>query len=163
YFEWHRALPAIANGATILTEPSDNTDPLRPGIEFVEAPTADLSAYLLALLANEDRRRGIARAAEARLRRDNHFLRRRACLHERLAQRRRSQVGTVRATSRSHAHVMVMERVRAHLEPRSGSRMPVAPQLDDGAILRFALKRSLLQQRQLLNLTAGRGVHASDG
>jgi len=97
------------------------------------------------------------------MRRDDRFLRALECIHERLAQLRRSHVGTVRATSRSHEHVMVMERVRTHLDPRSGSRMPVAPQLDDGAILRFALKRSLLQQRQLLNLTAGRGGRTADG
>ena len=36
--------------------------------------------------------------------------------------------------------------------------MPIVPMLDDTAQVRFALKRTLLQQRQMLNIMAGKGV-----
>jgi hypothetical protein len=154
YFEWHRALPAVANGAVILTEPSEDTKPLRHGLHIVEAPTADLSAYLVGLLSDEDKRRSIAQAARSLLRADTSFAR---GLEQTLARLRSLQpttADTVPATARSHGHVVVMERVRRHLQPRSGSAVPMVPPLDEQDRVRFALKRSLLQQRQLINLVA---------
>jgi hypothetical protein len=156
YFEWHRALPAVANGAVIVTEPSEDSSPLRHGLEIIEAATADLAGYLVGLLGNEDRRRSIADAAVSRLRADDSFpkaLKRMLALWQHLPV---APVGPGSAAARSHAHVMVMERVKRHLQPRSGSVIPIVPPLDEGSRVRFALKRSLLQQRQVLNLVAGR-------
>jgi hypothetical protein len=161
YFEWHRALPAVANGAVILTEPSGDSAPLRPGLEIVEAPTADLAGYLVGLLGNEDRRRSIADAAVSRLHADDSFPRALEQVLGRLRELSLSPVGPGSAAPRSRAHVMVMERVRRHLQPRSGSVIPDLPPLDDGARVRFALKRSLLQQRQMLNLVAERAARSS--
>ena len=156
YFEWHRALPAVANGAVILTEPSEDSAPLRHGVELVEAPTADLAGYLVGLLTNEDRRRAIADAAQSRLRADDSFPTALAHIVGRLQDRPLSAVVAGRATARTHTHVVVMERVRRHLQPRFGSAIPIVAPPDDTARVRFALKRTLLQQRQVLNLVTGR-------
>ena len=158
YFEWHRALPAIANGAVILSEPSEDAAPLRPGVEFVSAATADLGSYLVGLLNNEDARESIARAAFDTLSADDSFARALERVLDRMGGRPLAPVGPASAAPRSHEHVVVMERVRRHLKPRSGSAMPIVPMLDDTAQVRFALKRTLLQQRQMLNIMAGRGV-----
>jgi hypothetical protein len=168
YFEWHRALPAVANGAVILTEPSEATAPLRHGVDLVEAPTADLAAYLVGLLSDEDRRRSIAQAARSRLQTDTTFARALEQTLTRLRALRPPRAGAAPATARAHGHVVVMERVRRHLQPRSGSAVPMVPPLDEQDRVRFALKRSLLQQRQLINLvahdaphSAAAGVHAA--
>jgi Glycosyl transferase family 2/Glycosyl transferases group 1 len=158
YFEWHRVLPAVANGAVILTEPSEATAPLRHGVHLVEAPTADLSAYLVGLLRNEEQRRSIARAARSQLQADHAFAR---ALERTLARLRELRPAPVTPAARSHAHVVVMERVRRHLLPRAGSPVPTTPPLDEADRVRFALKRSLLQQRQLINLVAHDAPHAT--
>ena len=161
YFEWHRALPAIANRAVILSEPSEDAAPLRPGVEFVSAATADLGSYLVGLLNNEDARETVARAAFATLEADDSFARALERVLGRMAGRPLAPVGPGSVAPRSHEHVVVMERVRKHLQPRSGSAMPIVPMLDDAAQVRFALKRTLLQQRQMLNIVAGKGVASS--
>src|SRR5262249_21932516 len=38
YFEWHRCLAAVANGAVLVSESSASTEPLRSGKEMISAP-----------------------------------------------------------------------------------------------------------------------------
>ncbi len=63
YFEWHRALVAMANGCVVVTEPSDGMGPLRDGEHLVVAPLDDIPAACAALLSDPSRRDAIARAA----------------------------------------------------------------------------------------------------
>ncbi len=60
YFEWVRMIEAMANGCTVLTEPSVGFDPLVDGEHFVAAD--ELGEALAELLDNEDRRVEIAQS-----------------------------------------------------------------------------------------------------
>ena len=48
YFEWARVVEAMANGTTVVTEPSIGYHPLRPGVHFVE--TDDIAGTVAELL-----------------------------------------------------------------------------------------------------------------
>ncbi len=61
YFEWARMIEAMANGACVVTEPSDGADPLLPGEHFVE--TDDLVEAVAELLEDPERAERIGRAA----------------------------------------------------------------------------------------------------
>jgi hypothetical protein len=52
YFEWHRVLPALANGCVVVTEPSEDVAPLRAFEHFVEAPLGVVAAYAASLVAD---------------------------------------------------------------------------------------------------------------
>ena len=53
YFEWARMVETMANGATVVTEPSTGFEPLVPGTHFVS--TDDLAGTVVELLADPDR------------------------------------------------------------------------------------------------------------
>ncbi len=63
YFEWVRAIEAIANGAVLLTEPSMGAEPLEPMVHMVVSDGPLLAAHVTALLADEGLRAKIARNA----------------------------------------------------------------------------------------------------
>ncbi len=63
YFEWARAVEAMANGCVVISEPSQGCEPLVAGTHFVEAEIDQMSAALDGLLADEARRAGIAEQA----------------------------------------------------------------------------------------------------
>jgi glycosyltransferase involved in cell wall biosynthesis len=63
YFEWHRALIAMANGCCLITETCEGFEPLVPGKHFVMAKPDDLIACCKHLLRNEVERKAIAKAA----------------------------------------------------------------------------------------------------
>ncbi len=63
YFEWVRAIEAIANGAVLLTEPSLGAEPLEPMVHMVSSDGPMLAAHVTALLADEGLRAKIARNA----------------------------------------------------------------------------------------------------
>ena len=60
YFEWARMVEAMANGATVVTEPSTGFEPLQPGVHFVE--TDDVAAAVEQLLNDRDRCQEIGEA-----------------------------------------------------------------------------------------------------
>lgn len=62
-FEWVRALEAIANGAVVLTEPSEGLAPLVPGEHLLVAERSRLGRVAAAALADPDRLAAIAAAA----------------------------------------------------------------------------------------------------
>jgi hypothetical protein len=62
-----RFLTTIAAGAVLVTEPLDDPFPFVPGTDHLEAATSDLGATIAGILADEPRRRAIARAGQARL------------------------------------------------------------------------------------------------
>ena len=63
YFEWARMIEAIANGCVVVSEASDDHEPLQPGVHFVEAAVDDMAAAVVGLLDDPERRERIASAA----------------------------------------------------------------------------------------------------
>jgi hypothetical protein len=63
YFEWHRALLAIANRCLFVSELSDHIDPLVDGKHLVLSPLEDLAAACEYYLQNENLRAAIAENA----------------------------------------------------------------------------------------------------
>jgi GT2 family glycosyltransferase len=68
YFEWQRAVEAIANGCVIVSEHSVGFEPLVPGEHFVSASYDSLPQVVETLLNNVERRERIRRAAYDALR-----------------------------------------------------------------------------------------------
>lgn len=60
YFEWARMVEAMANGVTVVTEPSSGFAPLEPGVHFVV--TDDLASTVEQLLAEPETTATIGRA-----------------------------------------------------------------------------------------------------
>jgi hypothetical protein len=60
YFEWARMIEAMANGATVITEPSTGFEPLVPGEHFVQ--TDDIAGAVSELLDDEPRRHELGEA-----------------------------------------------------------------------------------------------------
>ena len=67
YFSWHRAMPALTNGAVVMTEPAAGLAPLRAFEHLVVASYDLIPYYLQGLLGDEARRSMIAREAYALL------------------------------------------------------------------------------------------------
>ena len=63
YFEWARMVEAIANGCVVVSEVSDDHEPLQPGVHFVEASVDAMPTAVVDLLADPERRERIATAA----------------------------------------------------------------------------------------------------
>ena len=63
YFEWHRALIAIANRCCLISETCQGFEPLVPGKHFVMAKAADLTTCCEYYLNHEEEREAIAQAA----------------------------------------------------------------------------------------------------
>ena len=53
YFEWARIVEGMANGTTVVTEPSAGFEPLRPGVDFVESD--DIASTVAELLDDPER------------------------------------------------------------------------------------------------------------
>jgi glycosyltransferase involved in cell wall biosynthesis len=63
YFEWHRALVAMANRCCLVTETCQGFEPFVPGKHFVMAKADDLTACCEYYLKHEDERKAITEAA----------------------------------------------------------------------------------------------------
>jgi hypothetical protein len=63
YFEWARAVEAIAHGCVLVSEPSAGCAPLVPGQHFVEATIDEMPTAIGALLGDSERRMRLAKAA----------------------------------------------------------------------------------------------------
>jgi glycosyltransferase involved in cell wall biosynthesis len=63
YFEWHRALIAMANRCCLITETCEGFEPLVPGKHFVMAKADELTACCEYYLEHEDERKAITAAA----------------------------------------------------------------------------------------------------
>jgi glycosyltransferase involved in cell wall biosynthesis len=63
YFEWHRALIALANRCCLITETCQGFEPLVPGKHFVMAKADDLITCCEYYLNHEEKREAIAAAA----------------------------------------------------------------------------------------------------
>jgi hypothetical protein len=63
YFEWARILEALANGTTVVTEPSAGYEPLRPGVHFIESD--DLASVVAELLDDPERCAALGKAGAA--------------------------------------------------------------------------------------------------
>ena len=63
YFEWARAVEAMANGCVVVTEPSLGCEPLVAGQHFVEAEIGEMGAVVESLVADPSRRDRVAEQA----------------------------------------------------------------------------------------------------
>jgi glycosyltransferase involved in cell wall biosynthesis len=63
YFEWHRALIAMANRCCLISETCEGFEPLVPGKHFVMAKADDLTVCCAYYLEHEDERTAITAAA----------------------------------------------------------------------------------------------------
>ena len=63
YFEWHRALIAIANRCCLISETCEGFEPLVPGKHFIMAKRGDLTTCCEYYLSHEDERNAITAAA----------------------------------------------------------------------------------------------------
>jgi len=63
YFEWHRALIAMANRCCLISETCEGFEPLVPGKHFVMAKADDLTACCQYYIEHEDERKAITAAA----------------------------------------------------------------------------------------------------
>ena len=63
YFEWHRALIAMANHCCLITETCEGFEPLIPGKHFVMAKADDLITCCEYYLSHDEERKAIAEAA----------------------------------------------------------------------------------------------------
>src|SRR5438552_2600673 len=63
YFEWHRALIAMANRCCLISETCEGFEPLVPGKHFVMAKADDLTTCCEYYLEHEDERKAITAAA----------------------------------------------------------------------------------------------------
>lgn len=63
YFEWHRALSAIANRCLLISETSESTDPLLPGKHFASGSIDELGSLINYYLRNDDERIRMTEAA----------------------------------------------------------------------------------------------------
>ena len=68
YFEWARAIEALANGALLLTERSQHHQPLVPGEHFLGIEVGHLADHLAAVLADDALRRRVTTAGYELLR-----------------------------------------------------------------------------------------------
>jgi hypothetical protein len=59
YFEWARAVEAMACGCVLITEPSEGCAPLVAGTHFVEAEVEEMAAVIDSLLHDDERRAAI--------------------------------------------------------------------------------------------------------
>ncbi|MEP7203482.1 MAG: glycosyltransferase [Ilumatobacteraceae bacterium] len=64
YFEWARAIEAMAAGCVVISEPSEGSPPLVAGTHFVEAPVDAMATAIHDLLDDPGRRAEIARYAQ---------------------------------------------------------------------------------------------------
>lgn len=60
YFEWHRALVALANRCCLITEPCEGFEPFVPGKHFIMASADNLTTCCEYYLKHEDERETIA-------------------------------------------------------------------------------------------------------
>ncbi len=63
FFEWHRALVAMANGSLFLTDPVRGSAPLVPGLHYISASSQIINHAVDFFLENESQRREVADGA----------------------------------------------------------------------------------------------------
>jgi glycosyltransferase involved in cell wall biosynthesis len=153
YFAWQRVLPAIANGAVVVTEDASGYAPLRPFEHFVMAPYDVLPYWVEALLVDEQRRHEIAERARRFVTTaltTAHVLPRIYPLLEGLAARNASQPAPKTVATRALAVRRTSALPTRIVPPRtSAAREPVHPQ---GPLLRklFLANRRLGQRLSAL-------------
>ena len=103
YFEWHRALVAMANRCLLVTETCEGFEPLVPGKHFVVAKADDLITCCEFYLNHEEERQAIAEAAHSFMRQS--FTQKENCraFLQRLTQEFQHDEGRARPDASGHA------------------------------------------------------------
>jgi hypothetical protein len=144
YFEWARCLPAVLNGAVIVTQPSEGTAPLVPFEHFVAASPALVGAHLQALLDDEEARCRMATDAYDELRTAPPL---RKAIGDFIA-RAEDVVPVHRSGAKERAvrnRDALWTRASAALEAGEEPASFQAPEFNEGHALRFAAKRLLIE------------------
>lgn len=151
YLEWQRMVGAMANGCVVLTEHSVGIDPLVPGAHYVSASLEDFPAVIDGLLRDHHRLFGIRHGAYE-------FLRERFRLSDSITVLTDTAHKVLRSapgappTSDGAPHPAPKA---PHPAPKSASPRPTGYQQvlqrqgSEQQVLRMAVKRILLEQRDL--------------
>ncbi len=149
YFEWQRVIGAMANGCVVLTEHSSGIEPLEPGVHFVSGKLAHLPFLIDALLEDPARLASIRLAAYE-------FLRQQFRLSDSI----RVLDETARAVQRSAPVVQSPSKKAARpapspiSQPQTGFERAVELRSNEDVLFRMAIKRILLEQRDLVRAIA---------
>jgi hypothetical protein len=143
YFEWQRAIEALANGCVLLSEHSVGFEPLVPGEHFVSVSYDSLDVALGALLADEGMCERIRESAYDFIRGELPLKRSVEVLAEALTDVLRAPTGPVRSDGR----VPSPRPKRPPMPPPEFER--VAGGRSELDILRMATKQLLLDQREM--------------
>jgi Glycosyl transferase family 2 len=151
HFEWLRVIGAMANGCVVLTERSLGIGPLEPGEHFVSGKLEHLPFLIDALLEDPARLASIRLAAYEFLR--EHF---------NLSDSIHVLDNAARAIQRTAPSAERPSKARSWPElaqsppapappptPLTGFERAVAMRADEDVLLRMAVKRTLLEQRDL--------------
>jgi hypothetical protein len=65
---WMRWVLATSCGVLVVSEPLGDPDPLRPGVDYVEAPASEMAAAIQARLADRSGSARMVASCEERLR-----------------------------------------------------------------------------------------------
>jgi Glycosyl transferase family 2 len=151
YFEWLRVMGAMANGCVVLTEHSLGTEPLEPGVHFVSGKLEHLPFLVDALLEDPARLAWIRLAAYE-------FVRQRFRLSDsihvlddavRALQRAAPAVDSPSTTESLPTPAQSWPAPAPPPSSPTGFERAVETRGDEHVLLRMAVKRILLEQRDL--------------
>jgi Glycosyl transferase family 2 len=151
YFEWLRVIGAMANGCVVLTEHSLGIEPLEPGVHFVSGKLEHLPFLIDALLKDPARLASIRLAAYEFLR---HQFRLSDSIHvlDEAARAVQRAAPTGEGPSMTESRPAPAESWPAPAPPApppTGFERAVEMRGNEDVLLRMAVKRVLLDQRDL--------------
>lgn len=144
YLEWLRIVGAMVNGCVVLTEHSVGIDPLVPGAHYVSASLEDFPSVIDALLRDSHRLFGIRHGAYE-------FLRRRLRLADSITVLTDAARAVLRSAPAPHPATESFPHPAPKLAPPppTGYEQVLRRQGSEQQVLRMAVKRILLEQRDL--------------
>ncbi len=142
YFEWHRNIPAIANGCLVLTEPGESHNPLVPWEHFAVAPEESFADFVEMLLAAPEVVRRLARQAYDYVRQEVRFTDRLAVLLPVC-----EAAATAAAPTRHVLHYI--SSTASHAVEEQGPLPPPKHVVVASTPAERVLKRSLMHQKRL--------------
>jgi hypothetical protein len=135
YFEWARVVEAMANGTTVVSEPSAGFDPLRPGVDFIESD--DIAGTVAELLDDPERCAAIGKAGAAAVLDEHPLSKRLAPVLDRL--------DSLDVARRSWRRQRVVRRNR----PMRAPKPPLLPVFRPADALRERVYHALLAEQRL--------------
>ncbi len=135
YFEWARIVEAMANGTTVVTEPSAGFEPLRAGIDFVASD--DIAGSVAELLDDPERCAAIGKAGATAVLDEHPLSKRLAPVLDRLDRLDVARQGRRR------------QRVVRRNRPMRAAKPPLLPVFRPAEALREQVYHALLAEQRL--------------